>query len=776
MNRLLTEKRRYLTGAVLLLILAALSGIRWRDHVDLRSFAWKEFKYADGVLLPERETEPLVIGKGTKTGFVMTGEPLWLARGSYVIAVSAESEGSFGGSYVQIASDTTLAPDGTQGVVLGRQEFTGGAQDLRFVVTLDQDMTNVRFRLYRTGGEIRIRNIVMRNTCRYADAWLMPLLILLFAAAACVTVFTAKKRSRKEAWELMLVLGFALLATVPYYNDYLIKGHDIAFQLSRIEGMARALGDGVFPVRINPVQNDSYGYASSALYPQLFLYFPAVLRLAGLSLMNAYKILLFVLNTATAVIAWRAFRRMTGDPAAAVTGSALYTLSLYRLSDLYVRAALGEALAMTFLPLLLLGMWEILFEDDRRWPLAALAFTFIFQSHLLTTEIAVMFTVPVCLIFFGRLWREKKRLLHLAEAAVLCLFLNLITLIPMLRFFEEPLEIFGGQNVYLPDRTVYLNQLFSSFIMNTGGNEPLGSIAQEMPLTVGTIPGILLILFAVVRCCMEGKRQSAADMSGYSERLVKMGTAAACLSAAALFLTLWVIPWNWFMQFPLLRRIFTTIQFLWRFLMIAAVCLSLVGAVSVALLRRFFPQYGKKAAVWITAGTVLVACYNIDAASCFETYPNKASIAEMNSTDYNYLYQGDSREEITARGNTVSFSEGTVARVMDFRKEGTTENFFVEMKQMGPDAWIEVPQYYYPGYAARYGDEKLMVSRGDNGVLRIGLPDEIRSDVLFTVRYEGCAAWRAAEWSSCAAVMGWAGIAVWKKIKNRHSSQGASLN
>ena len=49
-------------------------------------------------------------------------------------------------------------------------------------------------------------------------------------------------------------LVIILMASIPLFNNYLIRGHDIYFHLMRIEGLAQGLGAGEFPVRKSKAQ------------------------------------------------------------------------------------------------------------------------------------------------------------------------------------------------------------------------------------------------------------------------------------------------------------------------------------------------------------------------------------------------------------------------------------------------------------------------------------------------------------------------------------------
>lgn len=192
---------------------------------------------------------------------------------------------------------------------------------------------------------------------------------------------------------ILMAVFVIFVSYLPFMNNFLLWGHDIRFHLGRIEGLAEALSNGEIFGRINTV--NEYGYASGIMYPQLFLYIPAVLRLLGLPLMDTYKLFAFMINVATFVIAYISFKNVMrlSEKYIAMLAAAFYVLGLYRLSSLYLRAAIGEVLGMAFLPLLLWGMYELFIGKENRWWIAVIGWTCMLQSHILTTEIAMVFSV-----------------------------------------------------------------------------------------------------------------------------------------------------------------------------------------------------------------------------------------------------------------------------------------------------------------------------------------------------------------------------------------------
>ena len=112
---------------------------------------------------------------------------------------------------------------------------------------------------------------------------------------------------------LWVLCAVAVLTCAPAMtNSGALQGADWSFHLSRIEGIAQGLREGQFPVRVYSIAKDGYGYAPSLFYGELLLYFPAVLRLLGMSVQGAYHTYLLALQLLTAGIAFFSLRQISG--------------------------------------------------------------------------------------------------------------------------------------------------------------------------------------------------------------------------------------------------------------------------------------------------------------------------------------------------------------------------------------------------------------------------------------------------------------------------------
>lgn len=67
------------------------------------------------------------------------------------------------------------------------------------------------------------------------------------------------------------------------------------------------------------------------MYPQLFLWLPALLMAVGVSLLNSYKLLLLSMNLFTVLASFYAFIRVFRDKMIGLLAGMAYSMSIYRM-------------------------------------------------------------------------------------------------------------------------------------------------------------------------------------------------------------------------------------------------------------------------------------------------------------------------------------------------------------------------------------------------------------------------------------------------------------
>ena len=154
---------------------------------------------------------------------------------------------------------------------------------------------------------------------------------------------------------------------------------------------------------------DNKGILTSVtMYPYLFLYVGAFLRICRVSIGLSYKTVVFLANLGSAVCAYYAFKSLSKSRRTVILAVVLYTLMPYRFTNIFSRGDLGETLALTFWPLVVAGVYHVMLGDRKKWPFLVIGFSGILQSHILSVTFVMGFCVIACVVFAVNVWKDRR--------------------------------------------------------------------------------------------------------------------------------------------------------------------------------------------------------------------------------------------------------------------------------------------------------------------------------------------------------------------------------
>ena len=104
---------------------------------------------------------------------------------------------------------------------------------------------------------------------------------------------------------------------------------------------------------------------------------------------------MFSVNLATVYIVNFVLKRLTSNEKIINIGTILYTFTSYRMVDMYARGCLGESFSFIFLPLVVLGLYEIFYGNKKNFYYLVIGMTGIIYSHVISTLI-----VGILILFF----------------------------------------------------------------------------------------------------------------------------------------------------------------------------------------------------------------------------------------------------------------------------------------------------------------------------------------------------------------------------------------
>lgn len=673
-----------------------------------------------------------------------------LERGSYEIEIAYQTKED--GVYCQAVRGTSHGWMEGERIPLPKER-----NQKRFEVRLTES-TEHFFILVQTKAEeptdeiAVIEQVAIRETMQ-TDTACVTLLLVFSLLADALWLFWKNGRlenlSPQQKSTALGLLGIWVVASVPLFVNYMITGDDFLFHVMRIEGIAEGLKAGQFPVKMQPGWLNDYGYPVSVMYGDILLYLPALLRIAGFTLQTAYKCYVFVINGITAWSAYYCAKKITGERTYGLLGSLLYTVSAYRILNVYFRCSVGEYTAMAFFPLVFVGLHMLLHTEEKRKGQLCLivAYTLILQSHLLSCEMILLFSALYCILQWKRLLRE---LWHVLQAALASLVINLGFLVPFFNYMKtQDLWIKGNSSNLMQEHGLFLSQLFQTFAYGGGGSATVADgVAADMPLGLGLAFAVILALF-VWEMLVYGKRiRTAIGTENWWEQ-----RSIFVMLLLAILMSCYFFPWKKVGKIPFIGNALTVYQFAWRFLAMAVALGSVLGGLAIKNLQNLCMK--EHVRIWLLVVGLLAlvqGSYLIDSRMASAEVYYVTSTAGMDSvyavSGGEYLLQGAQRNQTY---DTQIYGGENVVIESATRK---AEHFWITCENPGEEeSWVKVPLFAYYGYRAydAKSREELMLSFDEDRILKVILPSGYRGEV--EVVFQEPMRWRLAEIVSLAGVL-----------------------
>lgn len=622
---------------------------------------------------------------------------------------------------------------------------------------------------YGGSGSLSVKGARIYNTGGL-ESMLLFMAVLGFVTIDLLYVYWQKQKekgfSASQKVTILALLAIIIYSSLPLMTDYIIAGGDLIFHLLRIEGVKDGLLAGQFPVRIAPQWQRGHGYASSVFYGDTMLFVPALLRLMGFPLQTSYKFLLFVLNVGTCLISYYAFKKILNNRYLGIMGSMLYTMSVYRLFKIYHTAALGEAISIMFLPLLVVGFYKIFTEDVKdknyrwNWILPTIGFCGMIQSHILSTYIVAAFTVFLCLLLWKKVLR-KETFLVLASVVVFSGLICAWFLVPFLDYVgsgEFVINHVSARKIQF--RGLQVAQLFKIFF-NDGPSTMFfdnGMVGAE-PAGLG---GSLLLgglLFICLWC--------TGVTSNLDKKLFKTGKIALLVAVISMVMSTQVFPWDRIQKLhPVTATLVSSLQFTSRFLNISTIALLVVtGIAGVCIWKTekilWKGGFAAGIAVMFLVSNVYLLNDICDSGSFFRLY-NVGGMGTGYISGAEYIPVGTEAEKLTYAAPVAG--EGVWV-------EGYEKDYLsVEMtcRNGSPkESYVDVPILYYEGYRAQTdAGQELEVGYGENNIVRISIPAGFEGGV--SMGFVSPWYWRVAEVVSVVTFLALTGGVIWAKRKEQN--------
>lgn len=679
-------------------------------------------------------------GIDKKGDYILSAEPLILKPGNYQISI----EGTFlkrGSGYFLIDSSeekVSAADFNADSNELIDNLLIETTAQLRLGISYDPDSGEAvvnKFRIY--SKHVLYKESVQRHIIVSGIVSALVLLIFIrFIFPDKYKKWFPKVSEAENEKMLLILMLLTIITTFPFYNKQTyVLGDDLYYHLSNIRGMSASLKAGYYPVRIILGVLNNYGYGSGFYYPNLFLVIPACLILFGFRTMDAYEIFIVLCTFFAFLTMFLCVRRVSHSETAAYAGVFLYAFSAYRLADVFYRAALGEIQAFIFLPMIILGLYEIFHSHPERWWIFAFSFTGLLGCHIISLTLAAIITGVWALFHIRRIITDKQVFLALFKAVILTILLSSWFLFPMLEqnatndlriksIMLDPLGNSYGQ--YTPWKSLF------RFFYDWNYDEIVEHIYPEWwnyGISVRYVyPGLSLLLIPLIRIMMFRKIKGS---------MLKLADILSLYGFAALVACTDIFPWG--LCLPFLFRI----QFAWRFMMAASVLLCIsCGIYASCILKIILPR--RKRIFRLIP--IFLLSVSIGLPILIETQTNRIlDMDEYRRVERSSFLHG---AEYLPNGFDRKLAEKTGDQVLcdtpgfiieDWTRKGLSFSFDFRLPNGTKDAMIKVPLIFYTGYRAFLIDTEgnrssIPVTKDEHGIVTVSNSDMIAGRI--SVRFE----------------------------------------
>lgn len=565
----------------------------------------------------------------------------------------------------------------------------------------------------------------------------------------------------------IVILIISLLLFWPLLSTNIVSGDDGYLHLARVIGVDKIIQEGShFPPMISSLFCEGFGYAINLFYPPLVTFVPLLIKM----LVNSYTLGLKLFTLITIFlsgIAMYAFtQKVTRNRLTALISATLYITAPYHLTDIYTRFAIGEFAAFMFIPLVFLGLYNLLEENGKKHYYIAIGAIGLVLTHSITLFYTAIFSAVYLLFYLPKL-KEKQVLLKCFGNAGIILAVTAFFTIPIVEnMLACDYVIFDTKYMLTNVDWVYQHAIEPSQLFITPEEEEL-NLTIGIPLLISN----LLIFFTYSK--MEEKDKKT-------------------VLVFILFGTISVLMCTKFFFWRILPNLFANIQYPWRMLGFASFFLGVVGAINIQV---FISYIFHKDAKTITFFSYLILAMmtlavlpmansyrseNLEADNSLVDSILQNETTNVHNINREYLpvktYQ-DGCKYIDERPNEISIVlQGNVKKIEE-KKENLTYTLTFEKDQ--EITFLELPYLYYLGYRIEYrGDtgktEIIPYTESEHGFIQIELPKEMTKGSI-QVTFEGTLLTKVAYGISAISLLGFIIWIIHTKLAKKEKKSNNSI-
>lgn len=504
---------------------------------------------------------------------------------------------------------------------------------------------------------------------------------------------------------LIIVLLIGVIFSLWLVKPGIINGHDMTFHLSRIKGLKESILVGDYKALIHNGLY-GYGYANGLFYGNLLIYIPAIFAIIGFNLIKSYKIYIIFTTIASAFTMYWCTKKITKSNKIALISSFLYSACSYKAIDFIVRGAVGEMGTFVFVPVIVLGFYEIVYGDYKKWWIFSIGFVGLIQCHLISTVLMAIIIVMMLIANYKRFFKEKVRIKYLIISGIVGLLIGAYFVLPLLEGLWKNRMVVSLNSFPIWNFTVPFEKLFIG-IPSFGW--------KDSPFLPSGI-GILYIILVFFRLKIKNTN---------NDIILKFSDLCTITAIITLLCATDIFPWAEL-------RILQSVQFPWRLYLFSSLFFSISSAI---IVYYYIKEKTIKDKIIFMIPVLLVAMIPYLSTEIYYRGHSNGGIF-YDWDDYTvasgeYLPLGTDLNALKERGEIVTSNNDIK---LTYTKEGNRVRV-VYSNNNYQDTYIELPLLYYYGYyASDSNNNEYIVEKGNNNIIRVNLTNQ-EGDI--TVYYKG---------------------------------------
>ena len=518
---------------------------------------------------------------------------------------------------------------------------------------------------------------------------------------------------RKVTDFLILILISYVIFLPMFNNDIDVYADDGIQHIARAYGTFESIKNGIFLGNIIYFFSNNFGYSWNLFYGPFSTFGIIFFRLFCNSYITSYKLFTYFCLVFSAFSMYKFIFEMTKNNNTALISSALYITFPYHLTDLYIRNALGEFISFIFIPLVFLGLYEIINTKKKSYFLCIGVSGLILSHNISTLFVSIFAFIYLCVCMKSIMQKDKIKIL--INNVIFILLITSFFWIPMLEAKNISNYQVYEHNSMSTIKSVESNTLTINQIFVTKKN---GSFVFELG------PHIFIMIalsIMVLRILKENRKE-------YILFLI--------LGLISLWMCTKYFPWKF------MPRVLLIIQFPWRLMIFVCFFFSIVCSINMSVLIK---KFNMKDAIIIIIICVLytVSLNDFVPYDEFNKEIEEYSLGLVSGVE-NEVIIGEGRGEylptnafnnkvyLAIRKDEAYFLQGE-AIVEEEIKE--PNKYLAKIKTLDEQTILELPYIYYPGYKVIADGMNIESFETENGFLGVKLLPNDSFEIEAT--YEG---------------------------------------